>query len=56
MPAANQDADPASAQAPLDRAMSMLVEALEILDSAEVPFELGARLQGVIESLKDHLE
>lgn len=56
MAAAAQDADPASADAPLDRALSMLVEALGILDTEDVPLELGARLQGIIEELKDHRE
>jgi hypothetical protein len=54
MAAANQDADQTSNEAPLDRAMSMLVEALQILDAQGVPPELGARLQGVIEDLNDH--
>ncbi|MCH8614868.1 hypothetical protein LZ016_01940 [Sphingomonas sp. SM33] len=54
MAAANQDADQTSNQAPLDRALSMLVEALQILDAQEVPPELGARLQGVIEDLNDY--
>ena len=53
MAAANQDADQTSNQAPLDRALSMLVEALQVLDAQEVPPELGARLQGVIEDLND---
>ena len=54
MAAANRDASPASDQAPLERAMSMLVEALEILDAEDVPPEFGARLQGVIEELREH--
>ena len=54
MAAASQDAGPASDQAPFERALSMLVEALEILDSEDVPPEFGARLQGVIEELAEH--
>lgn len=54
MPAASPDADSALPQAPLERAMSMLVKALEILDDQDVPPELGARLQGVIEDLREH--
>jgi hypothetical protein len=54
MAAANRDAGPASDQAPFDRALSMLVEALEILDAEGVPPEFGARLQGVIEELREY--
>jgi hypothetical protein len=53
MKAANQDADTTS-QTPLERAVEMLVGALEILDAHNVPPELGARLQGVIEELEEH--
>jgi len=54
MAAASQDAGPASDQAPFERALSMLVEALEILDAEDVPPEFGARLQGIIEELTEH--
>ena len=54
MAAANRDAGPASDQAPIERALSMLVEALEILDSEVVPPEFGARLQAVIDELREH--
>ena len=54
MAAATRDAGPASDQAPFERALSMLVEALEILDAQDVPPEFGARLQGVIEELMEH--
>jgi hypothetical protein len=54
MAAANRDAGPASDQAPIERALSMLVEALEILDAEVVPPEVGARLQAVIDELREH--
>lgn len=56
MSATERGVDPAAAEAPLDRVLSMLAEALAILDAEDVPLELGARLQGIIEELKDHQE
>jgi hypothetical protein len=54
MTAANRDAGPASDDAPLERALSMLANALEILDAEGVPPEFGARLQGVVEELREY--
>jgi hypothetical protein len=54
MAAANWDAGPASDEAPLERALSLLASALEILDAEGVPPEFGARLQGVIDELREY--
>jgi len=38
----------------VDEALSMLVEALRILDAQKISPEVGARLQGVIDDLRDY--
>ena len=36
-----------------DRARRLLIEALEVIDAADLPPEIGARLQHVIDSLDE---
>jgi hypothetical protein len=48
------EADHASGNGALDAALTMLNDALRIIDCNEVPSEIGARLQLVIEELEDH--
>ena len=53
MSAASQDADRSSREDQVDRALSLMDEALEILDNlSDVP-ELAARLDEVVERLKE---
>ena len=53
MPAANSDADQGSSEESLDKAISHLVDALQILDTLETYPEAAARLQWVIDLLKE---
>jgi len=52
--AVTREADHASEDGALDAALTMLNDALRIMDCNEVPPEIGARLQLVIEELEDH--
>ena len=54
MPAANQDADRSSREDQVDRALSLMGEALDILDNLGGVPELAARLDEVIERFKEH--
>jgi hypothetical protein len=49
-----READHASGDGALLAALTMLNDALRIMDGNEVPSEIGARLQLVIEELEDH--
>lgn len=51
MPAVNKEADQLPVDAPLGRAVALLVDALQILDDYDFSPEIGARLQEVIETL-----
>lgn len=53
MPAATQGADDSSRDERIRRAITLLSEALSFLDELEEFPELGARLQGLIEDLRD---
>lgn len=52
--AVTRDADHASGDGALHAALTMLNDALRIMDGNDVPPEIGARLQLVIEELEDH--
>jgi hypothetical protein len=52
--AVTRNADHASGDGALHAALAMLNDALRIMDDDEVPPELGARLQLVIEELEDY--
>jgi hypothetical protein len=52
--AVSRKADHASGDGALDAVLAMLNDALRIMDQNEVPAEIGARLQLVIEELEDH--
>jgi hypothetical protein len=52
--AVTRNADHASGDGALDVALVMLGNALQIIDGKQVPPEIGARLQLVIEDLDDH--
>lgn len=53
MPATSEEADGSSRQEGTERAIALLEEALQIMDDlGEFP-ELGARLHGLIEALRD---
>ena len=51
---ADADGGPVSAQESISRALALLQEALELVDFAEAPPEIAARIQEVIDSLDDH--
>lgn len=53
MPAATQGADDSSRDERLQRAITLLSQALSLIDQLEEYPELGARLQGLIEDLRD---
>ncbi|HET6942342.1 MAG TPA: hypothetical protein VFH89_09295 [Sphingomicrobium sp.] len=50
----NRNANHAAADSALVAALTMLSDALRIMDGNEVPPEIGARLQLVIEELEAH--
>ena len=52
MPAATHQACQPIEDGKVDEALSMLVEALRIVDQQKISAEVGARLQGVIDDLK----
>ena len=52
MPAGTQDADDRSEDWTIERALTLLEEALDIIDRREAPPEIGARLQEVIEQVQ----
>ena len=54
MPATDHGADQPERAEPMNRAIALLVEALEIVDSECDRPELGARLQGIIDDLQAH--
>ena len=49
---ANADAGDATPDKSLDRALALLQETLEIVDSSDAPPEIGARIQEVIDSIE----
>ena len=51
--AVTRDADHASGDGALHAALAMLSDALQIIDGNQVPPEIGARLQLVIEELEE---
>lgn len=52
--AVTREADHASGDSALRAALTMLNDALRIMDGNEVPPEIGARLQLVIEEVEEH--
>ena len=55
MSAAKRGADQSSSGGRLNRARSLLIEALELIDMDDQP-EVGARLQGIIDSIEGRLK
>ena len=53
MPAASPEADGSLRQQRIQRSILLLEEALQIIDELEDFPEIGARLHGLVESLKD---
>jgi hypothetical protein len=54
MSAAKRGADQLRGEERLDRALTLLVEALNLIDLDEAVPEVGARLQGIIDSIETH--
>jgi hypothetical protein len=54
MPAARRCTGEVTDRDTVDQAISMLIEALRILDEKKSPPEIGARLQGVIDDLREY--
>lgn len=52
MPATTREADGSSRQTRVLRAVALMEEALQIIDDLEDYPEVGARLHGLVESLK----